>query len=214
MRFSLLDILLPRETKFYTMLNQQAEVLRDGCRAFNALLSGFNNFSEEEIKQKLGEINDIEQKGDNVEHQIIEELHKTFITPFDREDIHHMAINIDKCLDVLNSIAKKIEIYKIRTMPHNVSKFSEIIMEIVNEMVVLTAALKNKKDINAIVGKMHALENKADYLFHMSVADLFSSETDAVTIIKFKEIYEHLEQIVDSIDFIGKIVRGIIVKVG
>lgn len=214
MRFSLLDILLPRETKFYTLLCQQAEVLKEGCRAFTALVAAIDTLSEEDIKKRLHEINEIEQKGDNLEHLIIEELHKTFITPLDREDIHIMAINIDKCLDVLNSIAKKIEIYKIRTLPANVAKFTDIIMEIVGEVGELMASLKTKKNINPIIGKMHALENKADYLFHMSVADLFASENNAVYIIKFKEIYEHLEEIVDSIDFIGKLVRGVMVKVG
>jgi predicted phosphate transport protein (TIGR00153 family) len=214
MRFSILDILLPRETKFYTLLCQQAYVLKEGCRAFAALVTAIDSLSEEDIKKRLHEINEIEQKGDNLEHQIIEELHKTFITPLDREDIHIIAINIDKCLDVLNSIAKKIEIYKIRTLPGNVSKFTDIIMEIVGEVENLMAGLKTKKNINATIGKMHALENKADYLFHMSVADLFSSENNPVYIIKFKEIYEHLEEIVDSIDFVGKLVRGVMVKVG
>jgi uncharacterized protein len=214
MRFSLLDILLPRETKFYTLLCQQADVLKEGCRAFTTLVATIDSLSEEDIKKRLHEINEIEQKGDNLEHHIIEELHKTFITPLDREDIHIMAINIDKCLDVLNSIAKKIEIYKIRTLPANVAKFTDIIMEIVGEVGELMTALKTKKNINTIIGKMHALENKADYLFHMSVADLFASENNAVYIIKFKEIYEHLEEIVDSIDFIGKLVRGVMVKVG
>jgi predicted phosphate transport protein (TIGR00153 family) len=214
MRFSLLDILLPRETKFYTMLSKQADILKEGCSAFTALVTTIDTLNEEEIKKKLGEINSIEQKGDDIEHQIIEELHKTFITPIDREDIHLVTINLDKCLDILNSIAKKIEIYKIRTMPHDVTKFTDIIREMVTEVGNLVAAIKTKKEINAIIGKMHAIENKADYLFHMSVADLFTREKDAVQIIKFKEIYEHLEEIVDSMDFIGKLVRGVMVKVG
>jgi uncharacterized protein len=214
MRFSLLDILLPRETKFYTMLSKQADILKEGCSAFAALVSTIDTLSEEEIKKKLGEINSIEQKGDDIEHLIIEELHKTFITPIDREDIHLVTINLDKCLDILNSIAKKIEIYRIRTLPHDVTKFTDIIAEMVTEVGNLVAAIKTKKEINAIIGKMHAIENKADYLFHMSVADLFTREKDAVQIIKFKEIYEHLEEIVDSMDFIGKLVRGVMVKVG
>jgi uncharacterized protein len=214
MRFSLLDILLPRETKFYTMLSKQADILKEGCSAFTALVTTIDTLNEEEIKKKLGEINSIEQKGDDIEHQIIEELHKTFITPIDREDIHLVTINLDKCLDILNSIAKKIEIYKIRTLPHDVTKFTDIIREMVTEVGNLVAAIKTKKEINAIIGKMHAIENKADYLFHMSVADLFTREKDAVQIIKFKEIYEHLEEIVDSMDFIGKLVRGVMVKVG
>lgn len=214
MRFSLLDILLPRETKFFTMLIQQSEVVLEGCKAFSELVSKFDSLSESEILLQLKAINNLEQKGDDIEHKIIEELHKTFITPIDREDIHTIAISIDRILDILNGIAKKIEIYKIRQLPKNVINFNSIIIEIVSDMLALIAGLQSKKNITAIIQKMHSLENKADYLFHMSLADLFANETNAVTIIKHKEIYEHLEEIVDSVDFIGKIVRGIVVKVG
>ncbi|MGA2506080.1 MAG: DUF47 family protein [Chitinispirillaceae bacterium] len=214
MRFNLLDLLLPRETKFYTYLEEEAEQLIAGCTMFQELLTNISTYSESVIKEKLFAINECEQKGDIIERRIIDELHKTFITPIDREDIHLMTINIDKSLDILNSISRKIEIYRIRKVPSNVCKFTEVIVEIACELRALLDALRRKGKIDETVQKMHGLENKADDLFHMGMAELFTEQYSPIDVIKYKEVYEHLENIVDSIDFIGKLVRGIMVKLG
>jgi uncharacterized protein Yka (UPF0111/DUF47 family) len=196
-------------------MHSQADIFIDGCELFRKLATTIDKISEEEAKNIILRINEFEQKGDDLEHLIIDELHKTFITPLDREDIHSIAINIDKSLDILNSISRKFEIYGIRNVPINVCRFADIIVEISIELRNLFAALESKKNINENVRRMHELENKADTLFYTSVAELFSNgKYNPVEIIKYKEIYEHLESIVDSVDFIGKIVRGVAVKQG
>jgi predicted phosphate transport protein (TIGR00153 family) len=215
MKFNILDLLLPREVKFFKYMISQAEIFIEGCELFKKLATTIDKISEDEAKNIILRINEFEQKGDDLEHKIIDELHKTFITPLDREDIHSIAINIDKSLDILNSISRKFEIYGIRNVPINVCRFADVIVEISIELRNLFTALESKKDINDIVKRMHGLENKADTLFYTSVAELFSNgKYNPVEIIKYKEIYEHLESIVDSVDFIGKIVRGIAVKQG
>ncbi|MFA6291013.1 MAG: DUF47 family protein [Victivallales bacterium] len=215
MKFNILDFLLPREVKFFKYMTTQAEIFIDGCELFRKLATTIDKISEEEAKNIILRINEFERKGDDLEHLIIDELHKTFITPLDREDIHSIAINIDKSLDILNSISRKFEIYGIRNVPINVCRFADIIVEISIELRNLFAALESKKNINDNVRRMHELENKADTLFYTSVAELFSNgKYNPVEIIKYKEIYEHLESIVDSVDFIGKIVRGVAVKQG
>jgi uncharacterized protein len=215
MKFNILDFLLPREVKFFKYMTSQAEIFIDGCELFRKLATTIDKISEDEAKNIILRINEFEQKGDDLEHLIIDELHKTFITPLDREDIHMIAINIDKSLDILNSISRKFEIYGIRNVPINVCRFADIIVEISIELRNLFAALEKKSDINDNVRRMHELENRADTLFYTSVAELFSNgKYSPVEIIKYKEIYEHLESIVDSVDFIGKITRGIAVKQG
>lgn len=215
MKFNILDLLLPREVKFFKYMHSQADIFIEGCELFKKLATTIDKISEDEAKNIIKRINEFEKKGDDLEHLIIDELHKTFITPLDREDIHLIAINIDKSLDILNSISRKFEIYGIRNVPINVCRFADVIVEIAIELRNLFAALEKKNDINDIVRKMHELENKADTLFYNSVAELFSDgKYNPVEIIKYKEIYEHLESIVDSVDFIGKIVRGIAVKQG
>ncbi len=215
MKFNILDFLLPREVKFFKYMNSQAETFIESCEVFKKMVSNIDTSSEDEKKNMILRINELEQKGDDIEHLIIDELHKTFITPLDREDIHLIAINIDKSLDILNSIARKFEIYGIKKVPVNVCRFADVIVEISIELRNLFTALEKKENVNEIVRKMHELENKADTLFYTSVAELFSNgKHSPIEIIKFKEIFEHLESVVDSVDFIGKIVRGIAVKQG
>jgi hypothetical protein len=213
MGFNLFDLLLPRETKFFKYMDQQVEFLVKGCSTFKDLVSKIETLSEDAIKKELLVIKDCESNADLVERTIIEELHKTFITPIDREDIHTLAINVDRALDILNSISRKIEIYHIRQVPANVWKFADIIVKIAAKMGEVVSMLKSHKSIESAVREMHGLENEADELFHVSMAELFN-EKDPIHIIKFKEMYEHLESVVDAIDYVGKLVRGIRVKQG
>ncbi len=214
MKLNLLDILLPRETKFFTYFTEQVDVFVEGSKLFKKLVTNLDTLSEEEIRNSLAEIKECELRGDAVEQKIITELHQTFITPIDREDIHTMAINIDRCLDILNSVSRKIDIYSIRKVPANVRRFADIIVEMAEEMGRLVKALRNLKDVSEVSKKMHLLENKADELFHQSMAELFKDNVDPIDVIRLKELYEHLESVVDCSDYIGKLVRGVAVKQG
>lgn len=214
MKFRIFDLLLPRETQFYAYMRQLADVLIEATTFFKDFIGRFEKLSETDIHWNLTRIKDYELKGDAVEMKIIDELHKTFITPLDREDIHSIAIGIDRGLDILNSIAQKIEVYNIRKFPPNIAAFTDLIADIAHQIGPLLVALEKKKGVNEVVAKIHTIENKADYLFHLSMADLFSGSYSAIDIVRFKDIYEHMESCVDSLDYIGKVVRGILVKMG
>lgn len=214
MRFNIFDLLLPRETQFYVYMRDLAAVLVEGTTSFKEFIAGFDKLSETDIHWNLARIKEFELKGDAVEMKIIDELHKTFITPIDREDIHSIAIGIDRGIDILNSVTQKIEVYNIRKFPPNVTAFSELIDDIARQIDPLLVALEKKKNVNGVVEKIHAIENKADYLFHLSMADLFSGAYPAVDIVRLKDVYEHMESCVDSLDYIGKLVRGVLVKMG
>lgn len=214
MQFRLFDLLLPREIQFYSYMHQMANILIEGAVSFKETIANFDKLTEADIHRKLTKIKDCELKGDAVETKIIDELHKTFITPIDREDVHSIAIGIDRGLDILNSISQKIEVYNIRKFPPNVAAFSELIVDIAQQVNPLLSALEKKKNINVVVDDMHAIENKADYLFHLSMADLFSGSYSTIDIVRFKDVYEHMESCVDSLDYIGKVVRGVMIKMG
>jgi uncharacterized protein len=214
MRINLIDLLLPRETKFYHLLNEMGQLLVLSCHTFRDLVVKIDSLSDEEIKQRLSTIKDCEQKGDKLEVRILNELDQTFITPIDREDIQTMTLQLDKSLDILNGISRKIEMYNVKQMPQNVLKFADIITKIVDLAGELIHDLQAKKDVREKVERMHKLENDGDDQFHASMAELFSSEDKYQTIemTKFKEIYEHLESVIDSIDYFGKLIRGIRMK--
>jgi len=198
---------LPRETSFFDFFEQHATLTVEGTKEFLTMVSTATS-----IPAKTSRIKELEHETDVLTHRCVEALHKTFITPIDREDIHTIAINIDKALDILNSITQKFEVYRIRSVPVNVCKFADIILEIATELRFMLKAMSEKGNLMVHIEKLHALENTADHLFHWSMADLFDGAHNPIDVLKFKEVYEHLEQIVDSIDYIGKLVRGAMVK--
>jgi uncharacterized protein len=216
MRFNPIDLFLPRETKFFHLLDQMGDLLLMSCNTFRDLVVQIESLSEDEIKKRLYSIKDCEQKGDKLEVRILDELGLTFITPIDREDIETLALQLDKSLDILNGISRRIEMYNIKQMPMNVCKFAEIISSIAALANELLHDLQHKRDVKDKVNAMHQLENRGDDLFNNSMAELFGGEEKYQTIemTKFKEIYEHLEAIIDSIDYFGKLIRGIRMKQG
>lgn len=214
MKFNIFDLLLPRETKFYGFFIEQIDILIEAGKIFRNISENYEKMSEDDVKKEISNIKECEKQSDAVEVKIIRALDQTFITPFDREDIHTMTINIDKALDTLTSLSYKIEIYQIKTFPPAVYNFSELIVEISELLKTLIIEMEKKKNIDATIKQMHELEHKSDYLFYISTGELFKDYTDPIEVIKFKEIYEFLENVVDSIDYIGKIVRRVMIKQG
>ena len=216
MGLNIIDLLLPRETKFFDLLSELSDHLITGCTIFRDLVVKIEGLPEEEIRKRLLAIKDCEQKGDTVRNQIMDDLWRTFITPIDREDIHTLAINMEKSLDILHGISRKIEIYRINHIPVNACTFAEIIVDIAKIQHGLVRDLKDRKNVQEKVKAMHRLEHRADELFHESIAGLFTGDEKYQTVenTKFKEFYEQLEAVVDSIDYIGKLIQGIRMKQG
>ena len=209
---NIIEFLLPRDirnTKFFKFMDQQVGYLSTCTTTFQDLVVNIKTLDEGQIREKLAKIKDCENRGDQVEHQILQTLMVTLITPFDREDIHSLAINMDKALDILNSISRKIEMYNIRDVPANICRFADIIVRITRQMGISVEQLHKRQNVDKAVRNMHELEHEADDLFHESMAQLFSNKNDPVYIVKFKEFYEHLESVVDAIDYVGKSVKGI-----
>jgi uncharacterized protein Yka (UPF0111/DUF47 family) len=213
MKFNILDLLLPRETKFYSLLSKQAETLLDASKEFRLLMGNLNGGNNDATLKNLVKIKEFEKSGDKLEKNTIDELDKTFITPMDREDILRISAGMGIPLDLLHSLSRKLEIYGIHETPSAVMSYCDILVSISDELVNLMAALPTRKDVPQIVRVMHELEKRGDDIFHQAVAKLFESSSP-VEIIKFKEVYEVLEQIIDSVDNVGKLVRAIMIKLG
>jgi predicted phosphate transport protein (TIGR00153 family) len=214
MGFNFFDLLLPREGKFFDYLSQQTANLLEGCCLFEKSIACLEQSSDEEKKRYFAAIKECERTGDLLEIKILDELNDTFITPIDREDIHSIVTEIDTALDILNGTARKMEVYGINNVPDNIKEFTGIIVSIVKELAVIINGLKNKVPIKDGIANMHKMENEADELFHQCMFNLFTNGFDAVEIVKLKEIYERLESVVDVVDRIGKMIRGIKVKTG
>jgi uncharacterized protein Yka (UPF0111/DUF47 family) len=213
MGFPLFDVLLPKEKKFYTLFDRQAALLADASRTFKTFLAQLEELSEDDVKKRLWLIRDLELRADELETTIVDELNKTFLTPFDREDVLALATRLDSVIDGFDATARKIGAYHIRKASSRVCKFADLLVDAALELQTLLGLFRTKDETYASIERIHQLESRADDLFYDCMAELFAKE-DGVKLLKLKELYEALESVMDGIDTVAKTVRGIVVKQG
>ncbi len=205
--------LIPKETKFFDLFESQtenaikaAEFLRDSVKN--------NKFDDSCVKK----IKEFEHEGDTINHEIIDKLNATFITPIDREDIHKLAGEIDDICDLINVISNRLHVYKIEN-PKD-PYLEEFLANIVESATAVNHAVKNLKDIKRTRRileyciEINRLENAGDSLREKAITDLFEKEKDPVKIIKWKEIYEVAETVLDTCEHVAKTIEEILVKNG
>lgn len=210
---SIFSKLTPKEPKFFPLLSGLSEVIDEASVLMLQFIEDYRPETAEEYYKKIKEL---ERKGDSLSNKVFDELNVTFITPFDREDIHRLATRMDDVMDYINSAAKRIYLYKPKTMPAASTQMVQCIKESalyigksVNELNVLKKRIKNIKEY---CSELHTIENKADDVYEHFLIDLFSKETDSVELIKQKEIMYELEKATDAAEYVGKIIKTIIVK--
>jgi predicted phosphate transport protein (TIGR00153 family) len=200
--------LLPREEKFFNLFSKQVEViseasglLLDGARAGNSRLA--------EVAKLI--IN-LEHKGDEIIHEIFTRLNQTFITPLDPEDIHNLSSKLDDVLDGIEDAVHRMVAYRLDAIPEGMIALAEIIHRCCLAMQKAFQALeKNEKVMDHCI-EINRLENEADNLVRGKVAELFQNETDAIRLIKLKEIYEFLEGTTDSCEDVADVLQNVVVK--
>jgi predicted phosphate transport protein (TIGR00153 family) len=171
--------------------------------------------SLEKRKVLIRQIEKLEHVGDEITHTIFQEVSTTFITPFDREDIQHLAGALDDIIDYIHGSAKRIELYKVEEIHPAMLKLADLILESAIEINAAVSSLRNMKHIiktrEALV-KINSLENHADDIFDNAVARLFEDEKDAIQIIKIKEVLSALETATDKCEDVANVLESIIVK--
>lgn len=209
---SILKAFLPEDKKFFSLFEQSAANL---LQISVVLCEAVNTSSPEKRKELIKEIERLEHVGDNIAHNIFHELSTNFITPFDREDIHQLASVIDDVLDYIHGSAKRIQLYKIETMTPAIVKLAELInksAEELNNAVLAMRDMKNPGRIREACVKINSIENHADDIFDIEIAKLFEEETNAVEIIKMKDVLQSLETATDKCEDAANVLESIIVK--
>ena len=204
---------LPKEPKFFPLLKKDAEIL---LKVSNLIIECVKSNDHESAVNYFKLIKDYEREADRVSNEIFDALNTTFITPFDREDINHLANRMDDVVDSITSCAKRIVLYKPKNIPPQAVGLAEVlkmsaecISMAVDELDVLK---KNAKKVTEYCNKLHDLENKADDIYENFLIDLFENEKDGIEITKVKEIMYDLEKASDTAEHVGKIIKTIIVK--
>lgn len=209
---NLLKYFVPKEKKFYTMFNDAAVNCIETAEELKNL---FNSTTIEEQKTIRLKIKTLEKKGDEITNRIFDALNHTFITPFDREDINELTNTIDDVVDLIHSIAGKVEFYKL-------ASFSKYMQEMVNEIQkgcyqiqIAVNGLENFKSMDKTLKackELNKLESRVDEFFHMAISGLFENETNAIELIKQKDILQNIEKIANKIEDVSDVVKTILVK--
>jgi len=200
--------IIPQDKIFFNYLEEQADIVLKAATLFKDMLKNPETFSE-----KIGEMNDIEHEGDEVVHKMIHKLHKSFITPIDQEDLSKLTSLYDDVLDYIDAVASRIHLYEVKKQDEIIKQFAEIIEEQVAEVNKAVKHIRKikKEEIEKSFKKVHSLENVADDLHDNSTVKLFK-ETDAIYVIKMKEIYDFLEEITDKCEDVCLVIQDIVLK--
>jgi len=200
--------LIPREEKFFDLFEQQSAHIVSASRVLEELTLEYPD-----IKSKIEHIKDIEHAGDALTHEIVRRLNTTFVTPIDREDIYSLASRLDDVLDLIDAVAHRVELYKVGMLTESFAVMAKIIVKTAEETdraVRCLRTLSNAYHKHAI--EVNRLENEADRLLRDQLAALFEDATDAIEVIKWKELYETMEAVTDRCEDVVNVIEGIILK--
>ncbi|HWR36321.1 MAG TPA: DUF47 family protein [Clostridia bacterium] len=200
--------IVPRETKFFDMFSEMSANLCDGARVLRDVLANYQN-----VDISVQKIKEIEHKGDDMTHAVLVKLNQTFITPFDREDIHKLASSLDDVLDFVNSAADRLIMYKIKSVPPAAVELASIIVKQSEELGRAVSLLEksNQRLLEHCV-EINRLENEADSVSRNAIARIFENETDPINLIKIKELIEVLETATDKAEDAANVLETVVLK--
>ena len=201
--------LIPRDEKFYGLFNEQAENI---YKAAKMLVTMFENFQE--VEKQVSEIKYLEHKGDQLTHALMKKLNLTFITPFDREDIHALSSALDDVLDLVDAAASRFITYKIKQVTPGARQLGKVILHGTEIIVNAVAQLNHPQNMLEYCEQLTLLEEEADRIKGECIARLFEDSMDPIEVIKWKEIYEVLESSTDKCEDVADVLESVVLKAG
>jgi uncharacterized protein len=202
--------LMPTEGKFFDLFNQHAELCVKGAREMLGLMTSFDD-----LENRVHAIESIEKQADKITYTTVDLLHKTFITPIDRDDIHKLITKMDDILDMMEDAGQTVSLYDLHSVTPEAKRLAELVLaccEKVKDAVALLANMDNARDIVSICEEIDRLESDADHVMRAAMSKLFRDEPDVRNLIKMKAIYEILETVTDRCEDVANIIEGIIVE--
>lgn len=202
--------MMPRETKFYGLFEKSAGNL---VIAAGKLVELFDNY--ENVEAKVRRIKELEHEGDSITHEIMQSLHRTFVTPIDREDIALVANSLDDVMDFIEAAARTAFLYHIVKATGRAQELASIILKVTYKLNEVMPLLRRRDQFNQILEQcveINRLENEADDVHHAALAELFDDTRDVREIIKWREIYEHLESATDRGEDVANVLEAVVLK--
>jgi uncharacterized protein len=202
--------LMPHEGRFFELFNEHAELIVQGSRELVALMA-----NGDDIQNRAYRIESIEKQADKATHAVIELLHKTFITPLDRDEIHQLITRMDDILDLMEDAAQSIFLYDVKVIPPEATKLAEICVSCSEQVKIAVGMLSNMDNAKTILvacDEIDRLESNADHVMRSAIATLFRDEPDVRQVIKLRSIFELLETVTDRCEDVANIIEGIVLE--
>ena len=202
--------LMPEDGRFFDMFNQHAALCVKGAQELLALTTDFGN-----IDKHLHAIDQVEKEADKITDKTIAMLHKSFITPLDRDDIHRLITKMDDILDMMEDAAQTVSLYDIQHVTPEARRLAELVLACtlkVQEVLALLSNMKNARRITELCNEIDRLESDADHVMHAALSRLFRDEPDVRNLIKLKTLYEFMESVTDRCEDVSNIIEGIVVE--
>jgi len=202
--------LMPTEGKFFDLFNQHAELCVKGAKEMLGLMTNFDD-----LENRVHAIESIEKQADKITYTTVDLLHKTFITPLDRDDIHKLITKMDDILDMMEDAGQTVSLYDLHAVTPEAKRLAELVLaccEKVRDAVALLSNMDNARQIVGLCEEIDRLESDADHVMRAAMSKLFRDEPDVRNLIKMKAIYEILETVTDRCEDVANIIEGIIVE--
>ena len=201
--------LIPREESFFDLFEELAKKLEEGA---NALLELLNDYGD--IDRKAGRVLDIEHEGDELTHEVMKRLNTTFITPFDREDIHRLASSMDDVLDHIEAAAEYLQLHRIEEPLPQMKSLAETLAQAARLTHEAMPRLRKMKGMDTYWVEINRLENEGDRFYRRTIAELFSGDYKAMDVLKYKDIIEEIETAIDKLEDVANTIESIVLKQG
>ncbi len=199
--------LVPRDTKFFDMFAEMAGNITEGAKLLKEILSDYQN-----VEARVQQLKDLEHKGDEMTHAILVKLNSTFITPFDREDIHALASAMDDVMDFIYAAGERLVMFKISAAPAAAAELAGVILKQTEQLAKAVGLLEKQDNVLDICVEINRLENEADRIARGALAALFEREKDAIALIKLKELLEVLETATDKAEDAANVLETVVLK--
>jgi predicted phosphate transport protein (TIGR00153 family) len=204
---NVLSRLLPRERSFFDKFTEVTANIEEAARALAAIFHDYRD-----VPARVKAIKDLEHKGDQLTHEIMTQLNQTFITPFDREDIHALTTRLDDVLDRIDAVSTRLVIYRIEKARPEAAELADILVRSAAQIHTAVSHLEKQDGILEHCIEINSLENAADSVVRSSIGRLFQEEKDPVEIIKWKEILEVLENATDKCEDVANVLETVVLK--